>query len=82
MFDEQHSVFLLRKRVVNSLVSEVEIDADRNQKVDIGFALFDLGNGGPEHSDPTQLVVQALKAGIYTRIPDMYRYSKSSQCSG
>ena len=65
--DEQHEIFLLKKRIVNSLVSKVTIDKDRNLKVDIRFDLFDLGNGGPDQNDPTQPVVQVSKDGIYSR---------------
>lgn len=66
MFDEQHEIFLLKKRIVNSLISKVTIDKDRNRKEEIRIDLFDLGNGGPDHNDPTEPVVQVSKVGIYT----------------
>ncbi len=69
--EEQHSVFLLKKQVVDTLVERIEIDKERNLHVKIRLDLLgiirkDAGNG-------TTGVVQNSEVEIYTRIPDLYR---------
>jgi len=63
--EEQHSVFLLKKQVVDTLVERIEIDKERNLHVQIRLDLLDIikkdaGNG-------TTGVVQNSEDGIYTR---------------
>ena len=40
--EEQHAVFLLKKRVVDTLVERVEIDRERNLHVQIRVNLLDI----------------------------------------
>jgi hypothetical protein len=42
MPEEQHAVFLLKKRVVDTLVERVEIDKERNLHVQIRLNLLDI----------------------------------------
>ena len=67
--EEQHQLFLLKKRIVNSLVSRVTIDKERNLEVTIRLDLFDLENNDPCGGDSTdvQTAVQVSKDEIYTR---------------
>lgn len=70
--EEQHRIFLLKKRIVNSLVSNVTIDKERNLKVTIRLNLFDLSDTDPDGSD-SKTAVQVSKGEIYTHIPEMHR---------
>ena len=63
--EEQHELFLLKKRIVNSLVSRVTIDKERNLEVTIRFDLFNLEGNDPNQDENTG--VQVSKDGIYTR---------------
>ena len=40
--EEQHEVFMLKKRVIDSLVERIEIDKDRNLQVHIRLNLLDI----------------------------------------
>jgi hypothetical protein len=70
-------VFRLKKRIVNSLVERVTIDRHRNLKVKIRLNLLDIpdtdsGSEIESGSGPSSDAVHFEKAGIYTRIPDIY----------
>jgi hypothetical protein len=65
--EEQHEVFLLKKRIVNALVKRVTVDKSRNLKVEIRVNVLDLANTGSNSDDSPG--VQVSKDGIYTRIP-------------
>jgi hypothetical protein len=69
--EEQHEVFLLKKRIVNALVKRVTVDKSRNLEVEIRVNVLDLAHTDSNTDDSTG--VQVSKDGIYTRIPDIYR---------
>lgn len=62
--EEQHEIFLLKKRIVNALVERVTIDKERNLMVQIRLDLFDLESNDPDENDST--VVQDSKDGTYS----------------
>jgi hypothetical protein len=64
-------VFLLKKRTVDTLVERVTIDKNRNVNVQIRLNLLGILDEDSGKNDPS--AVQIEKAGIYTRIFDMYR---------
>jgi len=70
--EEQHEIFVLKKRVIDTLVERVEIDIDRNLFVQIRLNLLDILRKDAESAGSTA-GVQNFEVGIYTRIPDMYR---------
>ncbi len=63
--EERHEIFLFKKRIVNTLVSRVTIDKNRDLKVEIRMDLLDLSSEDPDQGDFTG--VQVSKDGIYTR---------------
>ncbi|GAB4416727.1 MAG: hypothetical protein Kow002_02740 [Anaerolineales bacterium] len=64
--EERHEIFLFKKRIVNTFVSRVTIDKNRDLKVEIRMDLLDLGGEDPDQGDSTG--VQVSKDGTYTRI--------------
>ncbi len=67
MFEEQHEIFVLKKRVIDTLVERVEIDIDRNLFVQIRLHLLDILRKDAEGGGSTA-GVQNFEAGTYTRI--------------
>jgi hypothetical protein len=65
--EEQHEVFKLKKRIIDTLVERIEIDKERNLRVQIRVNLLDIlgrdANAG----------VQIREDEIYSHIPDLYR---------
>ncbi|HRJ58631.1 MAG TPA: hypothetical protein PLV64_20265, partial [Anaerolineales bacterium] len=69
--EEQHDIFVLKKRVVDTLVESVDIDIDRNLSVLIRLNLLDILRKDAESGGSTA-GVQNFEVGTYIRIPDMY----------
>lgn len=64
--EEQHAVFLLKKRIVDTLVERVEIDRERNLHVQIRLNLLDILRKDARNG--TTAGVQNSEDEIYTRI--------------
>ena len=69
--EEQHEVFLVKKRVVDTLVERIQIDRERNLQVQIRLNLIEII--GKDAQDESIAAVQFHEAEIYTRIHDIYR---------
>ncbi len=67
MPEEQHEIFLLKKRVVDTLVEHVDIDIDRNLFVQIRLNLLDILRKDAESGDFTA-GVSNFEVGTYNRI--------------
>lgn len=63
--EEQHTAFLLKKRVVDTLVERIEIDKERNINVHIRLNLLDIL--GEDARNGTTGGVQNSEVGTYTR---------------
>ncbi len=63
--EEQHAVFLLKKRVVDTLVERVEIDRERNLHVQIRLNLLDILRKDARNG--TTAGVQNSEVEIYSR---------------
>ncbi|MBI5295574.1 MAG: recombinase family protein [Chloroflexi bacterium] len=63
--EEQHEIFVLKKRIIDTLVELVEIDRDRNLFVQIRLNLLDILRKDAESGDPTA-GVQNFEGEIYT----------------
>lgn len=63
--EEQHDVFVLKKRVVDTLVERVDIDIDRNLSVQIRLNLLDILRKDAESGGSTA-GVQNFEVGTYT----------------
>ena len=64
--EEQHEFFLLKKRVVDTLVERIEIDRERNLHVQIRLNLLDILR--KDAQSRTNAGVQNSEGEIYTRI--------------
>lgn len=71
--EEQHQVFLLKKRIINSLVSRVTIDKQRNLKVEIRFNLFDLEDNNPNQDDGPAVQVTLAETCTHRQSPRAHR---------
>jgi hypothetical protein len=72
--EEQHEVFMLKKRVIDTLVERIEIDKDRNLHVQIRLNLLDILRNDAESGGSTSPAgVQNFEVGTYTRIHDICR---------
>ena len=70
--EERHNLFLLKKRIVDTLVERVTIDKNREVKVEIRLNLLQiLDEEDSESNDPSELY--SRRGGIYTRIFDICR---------
>jgi hypothetical protein len=69
--EERHEVFLLKKRIVDTLVERATIDKNRNVNVQIRLNLLGILDEDSGKNDPS--AVQTRRGGIYTRIFDIYR---------
>lgn len=67
--EEQHEFFLLKKRVVDTLVERIEIDKERNLHVQIRLNLLDIHR--KDARNETNAGAQNSEGEIYTRIPDI-----------
>ena len=67
---DQHEIFVLKKRVVDTLVERVEIDRDRNLFVQIRLSLLHILRKDAE-SEGSTAGVQNFEVGTYTRIHDI-----------
>ncbi len=74
--EEQYEIFMLKKRVIDTLVERVEIDIDRNLFVQIRLNLLDILRKDAESGGSTS-GVQNFEAGTYTRINDICCAGKS-----
>jgi hypothetical protein len=68
--EEQHEVFLLKKRVVDTLVERIEIDRERNLHVQIRLNLLDILR--KDAHNETNAGVQNSEGEICSRISDLY----------
>jgi hypothetical protein len=66
-FEEQHEVFVLKKRIVDTLVERIEIDKDRNLFVQIRLNLLGILRKDAESGGSTA-GVQNFEVGTCTRI--------------
>ena len=66
--EEQHEVFLVKKRVVDTLVERIQIDRERNLQVQIRLNLLEII--GKDAQDESIAAVQFHEDGIYTRTPE------------
>ena len=64
--EERHEIYLLKKKVVDTLVERVDIDKDRNLHVHIRLNLLDIIKNDSEPGSSGG--VQVGRDGIYTRI--------------
>ena len=64
--EERQEIFVLKKQIVNTLVSRVTIDQNRELHVEISLNLLSLLN-----ADPTTRG-QNWPGGTYSHIPDLY----------
>jgi hypothetical protein len=69
--EEQHEVFKLKKRIVDTLVDRIEIDKERNLHVQIRVNLIDIL--GKDARNETKAGAQIREGEIYSRMPDLYR---------
>ena len=76
--EEQHEIFVLRKRVIDTLVERVEIDRDRNLFIKIRLNLLDILRKDAE-SGGSIAGVQNFEVGTYIHI--IYAAPGSSLCS-
>ena len=63
--EEQHDIFVLKKRVIDTLVERIDIDIDRNLFVQIRLNLLDILRKDAESGGSTA-GVQNFEVGIYT----------------
>ena len=70
--EEQHDIFVLKKRVIDTLVERVDIDIDRNLFVQIRLNLLDILRKDAESGGSTA-GVQNFEVETYTRIHDICR---------
>ncbi len=61
--DEQHEVFLVKKKVVDTLVERIQIDRERNLQVQIRLNLLEII--GKDAQDETTAAVQFREGGTY-----------------
>ncbi|MBI5296848.1 MAG: hypothetical protein HY869_15315 [Chloroflexi bacterium] len=64
--EERHEIFLLKKRVVDTLVERIEIDKERNLHVQIRLNLLNILR--KDARNETTAGVQNFEGEIYTRI--------------
>ena len=69
--EEQHEVFLVKKRVVDTLVERIQIDRERNFQVQIRLNLLEII--GKDAQDESIAAVQFHEGEIYTRIHEICR---------
>jgi hypothetical protein len=69
--EERHEIFLLKKKVVDTLVERVDLDKDRNLHVHLRLNLLDIMKNDPEPSSSGG--VQVGRDGTYTHIHDICR---------
>ncbi len=75
ILEEQYTVLLLKKQVVDTLVERVEIDQERNLHVQIRLNLLDIL--GKDTRNRTTAGVQNSEVETYTCMPDMYPAGRS-----
>jgi hypothetical protein len=78
--EEQHAIFLLKKRVVDTLVERVEIDRERNLQVQIRLNLLDILRKDARNG--TTAGVQNSEGEIYTRIRSSRAHRRRSAFCG
>jgi hypothetical protein len=69
--EEQLEIFVLKRRVIDTLVEHIEINRDRNLFVQIRLNPLDILRKDAESGGSTA-GVQNFEVGTYTRIPDLY----------
>ena len=67
--EEQHEVFLVKKRVVDTLVERIQIDRERNLQVQIRLNLLEII--GKDAQNETTAAVQFREGEIYTHIQSL-----------
>lgn len=68
--EEQHEVFLVKKRAIDTLVERVQIDRERNLQVQIRLNLLEII--GKDAQNETIAAAHFREGETYARIPDMY----------
>ncbi len=71
--EELREVFLLKKKIVDTLVEKVTIDKDRTLHVHIRLNLLGILEDDANSGGPIESAVATEKVGIYSRISDLYR---------
>ena len=65
-FEEQHEVFLVKKRAVDTLVERIQINRERNLQVQIRLNLLEII--GKDAQNETTAAVHFREGGTYIRI--------------
>jgi len=78
--EEQHEVFLVKKRVVDTLVERIQIDRERNLQVQIRLNLLEII--GKDAQDESIAAVQFHEAEIYTHIRSARAHRHHSSSCG